>query len=109
MAWPSSSWGQAQADAFGEYRYAEGPAVGDPLEHRGFQDVHQARQPDGLGAGELLGDQREGGPGRLADTKGQVTSRTAHGHHQVPPLGGDGVGHQVVDQFDPHAPGGCRA
>ena len=101
--------GQAQADALGEHRHAEGAAVGDPLEHRGLQDVHQARQPDGLAAGELLGDHREGGPGRLADAQGQVAGRAAHGHHQVPPAGGDGVGHQVVDQTDPHAPGGLEA
>ena len=31
-----------------------------------------SRQPDGLVAGEFLGDQREGGPGRLSDTHGQV-------------------------------------
>ena len=35
--------GEAQADALGQHRHAEGAAVGDPLEHRGLQDVHQAR------------------------------------------------------------------
>ena len=51
----------------------------------------------------------KGGPGRLPDAQGQVAGRAAHGHHQVPPPGGDGVGHQVVDELDPHAPGGLEA
>jgi hypothetical protein len=78
--------GQAQAEALGEHRHPEGTAVGDPLEHRGLDDVHQARQPEGLVAAELLGDHRQGGPGRLPDAQGQVVGRAAHGHHQEPPL-----------------------
>jgi hypothetical protein len=101
--------GKSQADALGEDRHAEGAAAGDPLEHRGLDDVHQARQPDGIIARELLGDHREGGPCRLPDAEGQVAGRAAHGHHQVPPLGGHGIGHQVVDELNPHAPRGLEA
>ena len=63
---------ETQADALGEHRHAERPAVCDPLEHRGLQDVDQMRQLDGLVPGEFLGDHREGGPGGLPDAHGQV-------------------------------------
>jgi len=54
-------------DAMTTQRWYLVVAMGDPLEHRGLKDVHQARQADGLIAGELFGDYREGGPRRFPD------------------------------------------
>jgi hypothetical protein len=68
--------GQAQAETLGEHHDPERTADGDPLEHRGLQDVHQPRQPDRIVAGELLGDHREGrgGPGGL-EAEGRRAAR----------------------------------
>ena len=49
------------------------------------------------------------GRAALPMPRARSAGRAAHGHHQVPPLGGDGVGHQVADELDPHAARGLVA
>ena len=73
-------------------------AFGDALEHGSHDGVHQLVQTERTLI-ELFGNQRQGGPGRFANTQGQVTGTSAHGNGDVPTAGGAGIGHQTLDDF----------
>jgi hypothetical protein len=83
--------------------------MGDALQHRRLEDVHQAGQSDRLPGRELLRDHGQRGPRRLPDPERQVPGRAAHRDHEVPALSGDRVGHEIVHEVDPDAPGGLEA
>ena len=59
--------------------------------------------------GELLGDERQGGAGGLADAERQVAGLAAHRDHEVPARGGLGVHHQVLHDVDADVARGLEA
>jgi hypothetical protein len=90
----------AEHDAFGDDRDPVAPSVGEALDDRSHQRVHEDLELDLLPC-KLLGDEGEGGARRLADAEGQVAGLPAHGDHEVPARGGLGVHHQVLHDVDP--------
>ena len=74
----------------------------DALEHRRLHDIDQVLETDRLSLRKLLGHHRERGARGLADADRQMARRASHGEYEEPPLGGHGVGHEVVDELHAH-------
>ena len=73
----------AEHEALGQDGHAVAPAVAEPLDDGAGQRVHHRLEAD-TPARELLRDEGEGRPRRLADAEGEVSGLAPHGGDEVP-------------------------
>ena len=95
-------------ESLGQYRDAEVAPHRPALDDRAFDDVAD-RGKRHVGGGTFLRDDRERGPGSLADTKRQMSGFASHGDDDVPAPRGPGVFHQVSHHLDSDVAGGLEA
>ena len=89
--------GEALGQTLGQERHPVGATLGPALDDGAGQGVDQ-RVDGGPAVRELLGDDSEGGAGRLTDAEGQVAGLAAHGDDEIPARRGARVDHEVLDE-----------
>jgi hypothetical protein len=99
---------EAQDQALGDDGHAVPAAVAQALDDGAGQGVHERLEAHPL-ARELLGDEGDGGPHRLADAEGQVAGLASHRDHEVPAGRRVRVHHEVLDDVDAEVPRGLEA